>query len=148
MLFAKYIHVLHLLSTIPAPSAEDRARYRNTGITSDEATQAWDHLFTYIHERWAAPATAFPRLGKRDYDRKTTAEMMKERLDCKAMLAMSRDELVAHLATLPPYFTEEVFPVAVARYLLRDLRLNFFHRKATTFTEFHRRYGDMILSSV
>jgi hypothetical protein len=144
MQFTKHIHVLHLLSTMPAPVLTEHVagnkqwQTSKSPISLEDAVACWDHMFTYIHEHWAKPMSA----GNR---RITTSAEQSEYVDCYAMLRMPHDELVAKLESLPPYFREEIFPVAVGRYLLRDLQLPLDHRKATTFLEFHSRYGSMIL---
>ena len=51
MKFTKHIHVLHLLSQIPAPvmgRVNNRMWDSNVAMTQDEAQNAWDHMFTYI----------------------------------------------------------------------------------------------------
>ena len=62
------------------------------------------------------------------------------------MLRMNATEFMDKLATLPPYFSEVIFPVSVARYMLRELQIPLNHRKLATFGEFHKRYGTMILA--
>ena len=141
MKFAKHIHVLSLLSTIPAPVRNDQHPWtRSTSMTPEEALDCWDHLFVYIHEHWAKPQTASNK-GSR-----WTATEMDEIVDCRKMLEMDHKELEEKLETLPPYFREEIFPVAVGRYLLRDLAIPFNHRVSRTFKEFYNRYGNMILA--
>ena len=133
MQFKKHIHVLYLLSEIPTGK-----------VIEDEACDCWDHIFYYIHEHWAPPMSA---KGNVEY-RATTAEQT-EYLDCKTMLLMSAKELSDKLESLPPYFTESLFPVAVARHLLRwngPHGLNISPRTLRTFDEFHRRYARMILA--
>jgi len=133
MKFTKHIHVLHLLSTIPA-----------SGVTAEETAAAWDHLYTYIHAHWPRPMSA--ATGDRiNWNTRWQPEQDQEMIDCEQMLKMKPDELQAKLATLPPFFTEMVFPVAVARYLLRDLKLNVSPSQLSTFNEFHLRYGAMII---
>lgn len=143
MLFTKHIHVLHLISTIPGPKKILVNGYmQNTdSMTKDEANTAWDILFDYIHRHWETPLS----YGNR-YGRSASAAEQAEVLDCQAMLDMDTKNLEEKLATLPPYFTEVVFPVAVARYILRDLQMPFNHRNCRTFKEFHDRYGYMILA--
>lgn len=157
MKFAKHIHVLHLLSTVPAPGWKYNWReaypyeqkvgphyvmQRIQVMTTEEANAAWDHLFTYIFADWGEPQSAMGQDLKYTY---VTAAGRTETLDCQAMLRMPADEVQAKLESLPPYFTESVFPVAVGRYLLRELSIPMNHRQTTTFSEFHRRYGRMIL---
>lgn len=137
MQFAKHIHVLHLLSTIP--SGEERRR--NGEVTHQEGAECWDHMFEYIHANWAEPASM---QCNRKY---LTQEQENEIENCRIMLSMDHETLLAKLETLPPYFTEALFPVAIGRYLLRDLNLPIRHRDLKTFSEFHRRYGVMVISS-
>jgi hypothetical protein len=149
MKFVKHIHVLNLLSTIPPYQGHG---WENKNMTPEQATDCWDHLFEYIHSRWARPASAdlVKETGWSWYTKDTkgwTAEQVNEMLDCRAMLDMNSADLEEKLESLPPYFREEIFPVAVGRYLLRDLRIPMNHRKTKTFTEFHHRYGAMILAS-
>ncbi len=140
MRFAKHIHVLQLLSTVPDYAVEK--------ITVQQANECWDHLYTYIHANWAPPVSAKVE-GKQDWE--SFAETKRnEIIDCRNMLAMSYEELEEKLQTLPPYFLEHIFPVAVARYLLNSyggkcIPVN--HRQVTTFKEFHERYSYMILAS-
>lgn len=155
MKFVKHIHVLHLLSEIPAvrfelrPSPYSNATYsHNVAMTGEEELACWDHIFSYIHSHWADPETAsVPCTWPEEPERFTVSERA-EIMDCRKMLNMGGAELEEHLATLPPYFGESLFPVAVARYLLRDLCINFDHRKSATFKEFHRRYGTMVMHCI
>jgi hypothetical protein len=145
MRFTKHIHVLHLLSTVPAPPLRVPGVIRGANMTPEQAIDAWDHLFTYIHNHWAKPMTAIEPGALVEYRARTSVEAS-EIFDCGVMMTMSRDELLAKLESLPPYFTESVFPVAVGRWLLRDMAIPLNHRKSTTFREFHNRYATMILN--
>lgn len=141
MQFAKHIHVLQLLSTVPDKSVER--------MTGEQAIACWDHLFTYIHANWAIPTSAIID-AEHPYWCQMTTEQRSEVSDCRVMMSMKYEELEARLATLPPYFTEYVFPVAVAKYLLMlagNKAIPFDHRASATFKEFHNRYGTMILGS-
>lgn len=158
MRFAKHIHVLHLLSQIPAPEKEYYSRpassydaghhgpyvwSRNKQVmTTEDACAAFDHLFEYLHKRWAEPMSAMDAADPRI---QITAASKHEVLDCAELLVMKEAEFIAKLESLPPYFAEHIFPVAVARYMLRDLAMPINHRKCSQFKEFHRRYGPMIL---
>lgn len=148
MKFAKHIHVLHLLSQVPAPTYRpgyQGALHYGSPVTDAEGMACFDHIFYYIFEHWAKPETAIADNACIDFGARHTASEQTEIMDCGAMLKMDTKELVGRLALLPPYFSESVFPVAVARYLLRDLRLPFTPRGSTTFREFHNRYGTMVL---
>lgn len=147
MQFTKHIWVLQKLSTIPRIEASDpprpswRSQRPAVRMSLADANATWDHLFEYIHHNWDIPSTA-----AMSWWTQTSGDCQAEIFDCRVMLEMDPDELEAKLESLPPYFTESIFPVAVARYLLRDLALPFNHRQTTTFTEFHNRYGKMILA--
>jgi hypothetical protein len=112
-------------------------------MTEQDATMAFDHLFEYIHTHWGAPLTASytEPLSKEPFTPGEQAEVF----DCGVMMQMKHNDLVSKLESLPPYFTEAIFPVAVARYMLRDLSVPLAHRKSITFTEFYHRYGRMVL---
>lgn len=142
MKYARHIHVLELLASIPRKEIEPNWNgARRIGVvTPDEAIAVWDHLFGYIHENWEIPTSA-----SASWYESLSGDQRAEVDDCRSMLEMNCEELEARLRTLPPYFTEYIFPIAVGRYLLRDLWLPFDHRKSRTFTEFHNRYGKMIL---
>lgn len=138
MKYAKHIHVLQLLSTIPTgvkPISTSGYRFVWPAGWEQQCNDAWDHLFTYIHANWAAPSQI------------VDTEFKVGVFDCRAMLAMGTAELEAKLASLPPYFSETIFPAAVARYMLGCIHLNLpiNHTKLTTFREFHNRYGRIIL---
>lgn len=161
MRFAKHIHVLYLLSQIPVREKEyhpragckyvdaERMGPYVTGswkvvMTSKQAVDSFDHLFHYIHTNFREPATAIPEVGPGPHVLKTVADRH-EYIDCRELLVMERDEFAAKLESLPPYFLEHTFPVAVARYMLRELAMPIDHRISTQFPEFYRRYGNMIL---
>lgn len=145
MKFPHHIYVLHRLSQVPDASFENGKRIKS--MTVDQATACWDYLFQYIHANWAPPKTASSDT-KAQWD-SFSKEEKAELSDCKKMMEMSYQELEEKLETLPPYFLEHIFPVAVARYLLMfsgNKIIPFNHTKSTTFKEFHKRYGSMILS--
>ena len=142
MQFTKHLHVLHLISTIPVPAlkATNYGTYWSPSpVLPKDATAIWDQLFTYIHAHWARPMSD-TIVGK------PTSTDMKEFIDCQDMFFMTRDELIVKLQNLPPYFREEIFPVAVARYLLLNLDLQLRPKKSTTFEEFAARYENMVTS--
>lgn len=130
MKYPHHIYVLNLLNTVPAT------------CTVSEGNAAWDHMFGYIHTHFPVPSSCivdgkWPEL---------TLDMKNAALDCQKLITMPRDVFEADLESLPPYFSDVLFPVAVARYLLRECRLNMSHCDTQTFTEFHKRYGVLILS--
>lgn len=141
--FAKHIHVLHLLSTLPRPIEVDRY-VRKSPVTPQQAVDAWDHMFTYIHANWEIPESYITGwVDKVPTDvRNEVHAAVKE---CDSLLMMPKEEFVAKLASLPTFFSEYCFPIAVARFMLRDAGIYLNHR-AKTFTEFHNRYGYIILA--
>lgn len=132
MKYAKHIHVLHLLSTIPVGRG---------AMTGEQACQAFDHMLDYLHTYWAKPTSA----GSGREAGNVFAGDLDHAKECRAMLDMSAEELTAKLESLPPYFNEVLFPIVVARYMLRDLAMPINHRMCKNFTEFHVRYGAIIL---
>lgn len=141
--FAKHLHVLNLLTEIPAPEMVTNG-YMRCPCTQEEATACWDHLFDYIHANWVEPDSTMEVGGICEF--RFSAQGLKDVADCNKMLRMPKEEFVARLESLPPYFSEVIFPVAVGRFLLREIGLPLDHRKTTTFREFHRRYANIILA--
>ncbi len=141
----KHIYVLNLLASIPGPTLQPDLYYGQphfkSPVTVDQATAAWDHLFEYIFIHWATPLSAtVPVRGA------PTEAVLNEVRECQALLQYPKDVLMAKLETLPPALRDEIFPVAVAIYLLRTMAIPLNHRATTTFPRFHERYGYMILS--
>lgn len=148
MEFPKHVHVLNILANVPDAVPVEGKNYRASPLSVEATLELWDGLFSYIHENWLPPETATTE-GQAAWGSFTEAQRQ-EIADCGAMLKMSYDELHEKLRTLPPYFLEHIFPVSVARFLLMVIgnkSLNLHHRQSTTFKEFHRRYGTMVLSS-
>ena len=134
MEYQKYINALSLMKL----------------VTNDEdANQAWDNLYDYIHSVFPEPETAWEVFGDvpelRKYrnnfeDINNHAEIQ----DMLVMFAQSEQELIEKISSIPPVILETTFPVWIARYLLRFLRVSVEPYKLETFAEFHRRYGPMI----
>jgi hypothetical protein len=59
-----------------------------------------------------------------------------------------QDEVLARLMAIPPEYRDTVFPVAIARYLLAYKRVTIQPNMTTTFEEFHRRYGVMVIEGL
>ena len=114
-------------------------------------TRAWDDLFMFIHAEFTAPLTEKPKgstissvlkeAGARD-------EYKAEIEECRTMLHHNHNELVEHLRARPPEYSDKVFPIAIARYLLRDCNVSLNAMLSKSFDEFHRRYGAMVLGSI
>lgn len=119
-----------------------------------EANRTWDDLYSFVHENFAAPNTTLTYLNDKT-GRSNYAEIAHKSLsredweaeigECQWMLSHNAQELVEHLRARPPEYSDMVFPVAIARYLLRDCRVPVEAAKLTTFKEFHQRYAVMII---
>lgn len=143
--YAKHIHVLHLLSTIPPVVPRIPGEPFVPRMTPQQAAAAWDHMFTYIHANWAIPKS-YANGMLCDVPVEARVEAMAAVKDCGSLLSMPAVEFVAKLSSLPPFFSEYCFPIAVARFMLRESGIDLNHRATTTFTEFHNRYGYIILA--
>jgi len=121
-----------------------------------EANRAWDDLYSFLHENFAAPETKLtyftrgPQIGRSNYTeiaRKARShdDWDAEIAECQWMLGHNREELVEHLRSRPPEYSDRVFPVAIARYLLRDCNVPVDTALLKTFDEFHCRYAVMII---
>lgn len=129
---------------IPAPQdGWDRMSYPHmtVGTNIHPGHAAWDVLFEYMHLNFALPETSSNVAT--DEQRKVEFDLVRPLID-KTFIAPSA-ELLAMIKSIPPVILEVVFPVAMARYILRDARLDLNHRQLKTFKMFHDRYGTMIL---
>ena len=134
MEYQKYINALSLMKLV---------------LTNEDANQTWDNLYDYIHSVFPEPETAWEVFGDvpelRKYrnnfeDINNHAEIQ----DMLVMFAQSEQELIEKISSIPPVILETTFPVWVARYLLRFLRVPVEPANLETFIEFHRRYGPMV----
>ena len=115
---------------------------------------AWDELFGYMHSVFPEPETAYVRdedgdLVKISKERRQMILDHFETLDMLVMFQQTHEDIIAKLSAIPPVILAVTFPVWVARYLLRfKMEVVISTSKLTTFEEFHRRYGPMIVTSV
>ena len=112
--------------------------------TATNACEAWDELYTHLHSNFPEPETA----SMEDVDWKE----IKKHVECQDMVLMfnqNREEIVEKLRRIPPVILAAGFPVWIARYLLKfaGLGSKVCPNKLTTFSEFHRRYGTMVLAA-
>ena len=87
MKYTKYIHVLHLLSTVPAPVMQDTGaggRRLVSPVSADDAIAAWDHLFTYIHAHWAKPMSVISTGEFVSEPRHRSSVIIQEFAECRA----------------------------------------------------------------
>ena len=130
-MFQKYVDALTLMDQVI-----------EVGQTEDAATPVWDKLYTFVHANFPAPKSAY----NADWDSVETAEFEADVEEMVVMFAKDRDTLETELRKIPPVIAEVAFPVYIARHLLRDQRVAINPSKLETFTEFHNRYGYMIIN--
>jgi hypothetical protein len=115
--------------------------------TGDGVYTEWDKLFTFIHANFVIPQSATG--NGVEHNREWQDAFNVEKDLCSPFISGAygapSKELYEMLTTIPPVIAEVVYPIVIARYLLRDAQIRFSHRKSCTFSEFHRRYGNMIL---
>ena len=150
-MYSKYIEALRLMDLVIAvkdavpPEGEKWARWetpKGPGHHIAPVQPAWDECFTYIHANFAVPET-----GKNGF---TPEQYQQEVALCRPLIdgtyPSCGPEMEAVMRGIPPVLLDVVWPVGIARFLLRDCRVPFNHRLSTTFSEFHKRYGRMILA--
>lgn len=133
-MYEKYQTSLTLVNLVHNANSADN-KHRHTSVVA-----SWDNLFRYILDNFQPPETA----GWDDCDNELAA---KEYALCKEVLRdMGSNELCSALWACPPAILECVWPVAVARFLLRDCGVRVNTAKSKTFKQFVDVYGRMILS--
>lgn len=123
-MYTKYITALKMMDEVIA-----------VGQDSEQCLPKWDELFVYIYANFAAPVR-----GAEGYDVKADYDLCRPVID-----GTYRENMEEVIRSIPPVLLDIVWPVGIARFLLRECRVEFEHRKSTTFTEFRTRYGYMIL---
>lgn len=116
----------------------------------------WDTLYTFLHANFPVPAaskTANPELNPGEIRALITDEDRAYINECTNLLKIDKvDDILEKLTKLPPEYSDILFPVAIARYLLAYKRLpyhpGFNINDLTTFREFHDRYGIIVIDSV
>jgi len=106
--------------------------------------QAWDDCFNFIYTNFARPETSSGSGAD-------CASIHLEVLLCKPIIdgtyKTGGPEMDVVMRAIPPVLLDVVWPVGIARFLLRDHQIPIGHRYLFTFDEFHKRYGTMIISS-
>lgn len=97
-----------------------------------DVTRSWDKLYSYIFKHYAAPINYGSDL---DLDAIDVRNLLNEQ---------DQHEILNRLFALPPRYHDVIFPVVIARYLLRYTKVNISPHDSKTFEEFLRRYRDMI----
>jgi len=102
---------------------------------------AWDICFDFILANFSRPATSMVdgewvrwKAGHPEIDA------------TKMLLLVDAKEIQRLVRSMPPELAEQVFPVSIARFLLRENTMPLNHRLLRTFKQFHEWYGPMILA--
>lgn len=104
----------------------------------------WDDCFDFILANFAKPQTARQDGVPVDWSTKhSEIDLVRPLID--GTYKTQGQEIEDVLRGIPPALAEEIFPVGIARYLLRDMNLPFDHRQSRTFKQFVSWYGTMIL---
>lgn len=127
-MYTKYIKALRMMDEVIA-----------VGKDAKECLAKWDELFVYIHTNFEAPAV-YKERNAEGYNHKADYDLCRPVID-----GTYRENMEEVIRSIPPVLLDIVWPVGIARYLLRECRVNFSHRWSNTFGEFHNRYGYMIL---
>jgi chorismate mutase len=117
----------------------------------DKINPSWDNLFAYIFTEFSAPETnGMFDLGE-TLDQKISQASEQTLEYIREMTALLRDhkqtELLTRLTVIPPEYTDIIFPVAIARYLLGFKSVPLSRTRSKTFSNFHHRYSFLIYAS-
>jgi hypothetical protein len=124
-------------------------------VIAEDVHAAWDELYTFIYANFPKPETSSDTWhvscpsGYQDKhtSRKDPIDHV-EGQDMVLMFKQDREQIIERLRSIPPVILAATFPVWVARYLLRFAKVPVDAARITTFNEFYRRYGNMILSHI
>lgn len=142
-MYEKYITALQLMDNVVATKVTPgygpngiANRYRNLHPTH----VAWDICFNFIFENFRKPETAlvggFPPIDKH------------REIDLASELIYRNSQLIEFekiLRAIPPVLSEEIFPVAVFRYLMHDMEIVINHRKLNTISQCLQWYSTMLM---
>jgi hypothetical protein len=107
----------------------------------------WDILYRYIYENFEKPKSDSSAGFLKLQSIKHSPEIEAEISECMEVLGGTDEEITAKIESIPPEFSEVIFPVAIARYLIREHRVPLDPYFSETFSEFHTRYGFAIVTA-
>ena len=123
-MYTKYVEALKMMDEVIAISQDET-----------QCIAKWDELFVYIYANFAAPVRGEPHNIATDYNL------------CRPVIdGTYRENMEEIIRSIPPVLLDIVWPVGIARFLLRECRVRFSYKLATTFHEFADRYSYMILN--
>jgi hypothetical protein len=110
-----------------------------------ECAKRWDVLYDFVHATFPRPESADVNFNDKSFvltdatkqDIQDVYELLREH---------KQDEVKDRLMALPPGYRDVIFPVAIARYLLCYCDVPLYPSHSHTFTEFHRRYGYIVIN--
>ena len=132
-MFQKYADALNLMDLVIAAKGDIEA-----------ATIAWDNLFTFVFPNFVCPESLLKEDDTLDAMR-SRGGFRAEVEEMVAMFAKNRETLEQELHKIPPAIAEVAFPVYMTWYLNIYQEVPVRLDKLTTFYEFYRRYGYMIV---
>lgn len=147
-MYEKYVEALRLMDEcvktkqFTQPETGWGAPYGIRGL--HPCIPAWDACFDFIFANFAKPQTGVNNPPVSCDSIHAEVKLVKSIID--GTYKTGGAEIEDLLRGIPPSLCEEIFPVCVARYLLRDMWMPFDLRKSATFSQFHLWYGTMILS--
>ena len=124
--------------------SEDRNRWVTNDGPIHPCHAAWDACFDFIFANFAKPETAMDGGLINWHSKHAEVGLVRPLID--GTDKTRGEEIEAVLRGIPPKLCEEVFPVGIARFLMRDCAIPVNHRMLRTFKQFHDWYGTMILS--
>jgi hypothetical protein len=125
-MYTKYIEALKMMDAVIAVGQDEK-----------ECLVKWDELFVYIHANFESPRSG---MMDKEYDVRVDYDFCRPVVD-----GTFRENMEEVMRSIPPALLDIVWPVGIARFLLRECRVRLNHRWSATFGEFHSRYGYMIL---
>jgi len=157
--YEKFVTAMQLMDVVIKLTTEYRASIKKVGkwtITDEYKAdtraihEAWDELYSFIYANFARPESA--RIEGKTcgiFDSSVLIDAAaREGHMCWEMLNIrDADELLSKIKAIPPIFVEVLFPVAIARHLLRDVKVPLQPARLTMFNEFYYRYGPMIVET-
>lgn len=123
---------------------------------SVDVCKQWDKLYKFLHANFPVPTASYkvnPDLNSSEIKKLISDDDKKYINECTQLLRVDKsDDVLAKITKLPPEYSDLIFPVAIARYLLAYKKVynipNFSINNLKTFSEFHARYGILVVESV
>jgi transcriptional regulator of heat shock response len=150
----KYTHSISLMNYVnDTPRNTDADGKQIHAKDSDEAkaiyvecTKRWDELYDFAHANFPRPESADVHYYDESFV--LTDATKQDIQDVYELLRNHKqDEVLARLMSIAPGYRDVIFPVAIARYLLCYCDIPVYVAYSHTFTEFHHRYGYIVINA-